>query len=314
MARSSLSSELADIKVSIIVMAYQHERYIASAIIGAISQTYSNLEIIISDDHSQDGTYDEAKKVVEANPCGHAIVLKRNDENMGFVKHFNHLLQISTGELVVYAPGDDISKPERVATIVDEYRKIRGERVLFYSSAISIDSNGVIDKVLTTDFSWRDSKKMAVSSDLYIGATGAFSRSLINAFPPIQVVGCYEDLVWGFRAYLCGKLIRIDKELIYYRLGGMSFLPECNNDKNMLRKKINKLKIIIYRQRLLDVEYYYNSKNDKLFKILEYRIRLEHAIGAVINKNWYSFLRYFLRSPKAALHALQKLYRDNYFF
>ena len=67
-------------KLTIIIPAYNSERYIEKCIFSILKQTYTNLEIIIIDDNSIDNTYDICKKI-EKNDARVKII--RNIENKG---------------------------------------------------------------------------------------------------------------------------------------------------------------------------------------------------------------------------------------
>lgn len=56
--------------VSILINAYNEERYIAAALDSAIGQTYSEIEIIVLDDHSTDRTPDIVKSYAANLPAG----------------------------------------------------------------------------------------------------------------------------------------------------------------------------------------------------------------------------------------------------
>jgi glycosyltransferase involved in cell wall biosynthesis len=300
-------------RVSILLMTYHHERFIGEAIFGVLSQDYDNLEIIISDDCSSDATWEIIKKKVGEYQGNHDVVIHRNEKNLGFVSHFNQILSMATGELLVYAPGDDISKSNRVEKLVRAYVATKEDKVLLYSSAICIDDAGQELGVAQTDFSWRNKKKMAVSSDLYIGATGAFSRSLIESFPPIEVEGCYEDLVWGHRAYLCGELIHVPERLIYYRKGGLSEILEGDLSTKKAQLKLNRVQKSVLRQRILDVRYFYKSDDLDILKYLEYRLRMEEAKTNILKGELKLIFWKGLLSPLAVFHAYHRLYKSKYF-
>ncbi|WP_430450406.1 hypothetical protein [Rhodophyticola sp.] len=57
----------------------------------------------------------------------------------------------------------------------------------------------------------------ARSNTLYIGATGAIHRNLIDKFSEIELKHSYEDLVLGFRAALLGKTHHVRENLVAYR-------------------------------------------------------------------------------------------------
>ena len=99
--------------VSFILLAYNQERYIHQAIDGALSQAYSPLEIILSDDCSPDRTFAIMQEKASAYVGPHEIVLNRNSQNLGLGRHYSRAMELAHGEIVELAAGDDISLPSR---------------------------------------------------------------------------------------------------------------------------------------------------------------------------------------------------------
>ncbi len=99
--------------ITFILFAYNQECFIRDAIEGALSQTYSPLEIILSDDCSTDSTFLIMKEMVTNYNGQHKIVINQNENNIGLCAHINRCVELSQGELLVGAAGDDVSLPER---------------------------------------------------------------------------------------------------------------------------------------------------------------------------------------------------------
>lgn len=100
--------------VSFCLVAYKEEKYIRDAIKGAFSQDYPNLEIILSDDGSPDRTYEIMQEMASEYKGPHKIILNQNKPNLESRDHYCKVLyELSKGEFVVLADGDDISLPQR---------------------------------------------------------------------------------------------------------------------------------------------------------------------------------------------------------
>lgn len=99
--------------VSIIIPAYNAEKYIARAIDSALQQTYKNIEIIVVDDGSTDNTAKIVKSYSES------IILYRYQRNQGIGAPRNNGIAISKGEYVTFLDADDCYLPEKVEKLVD---------------------------------------------------------------------------------------------------------------------------------------------------------------------------------------------------
>src|SRR5215212_7155005 len=95
--------------VTFALFAYNQERFIAEAVRGALSQTYSPLEIIISDDGSTDRTFEIIEGEVAGYAGPHEIRLNRIEQNIGWGAHINLVMEMVKGKLIVVAAGDDVS-------------------------------------------------------------------------------------------------------------------------------------------------------------------------------------------------------------
>ena len=100
--------------VSVLIPAYNVEKYIGRCLRSVLKQTYQNLEIVVVDDGSTDQTYAVATKYAHAD---HRIVLlqKNNEENIA--KTRNYLLDHCHGKYCVWIDSDDCVKPNYVARL-----------------------------------------------------------------------------------------------------------------------------------------------------------------------------------------------------
>lgn len=94
--------------VSVIMPAYNAEKYIAAAIDSILAQSYGDFELIVINDCSKDRTeeivlsYDDPR-----------IVYLKNEENLGVAATLNKGLAVAKGEYIARMDADDISLPKR---------------------------------------------------------------------------------------------------------------------------------------------------------------------------------------------------------
>src|SRR5260370_29744892 len=121
------------VKVTLFLYAFNQEAYIEEACRAALAQTYSPLEIMFSDDCSSDKTFTIMSEIASHYSGPHTVLLNRNETNLGLIGHVNKSFELSSGELIVAAAGDDISLPDRVSEIVDAYERSGRSALLFHS-------------------------------------------------------------------------------------------------------------------------------------------------------------------------------------
>ncbi|MFO7698185.1 MAG: glycosyltransferase [Anaerolineae bacterium] len=94
-------------RVSVIVPAYNHAPYVRECIDSALSQTYPDVEVVVVDDGSTDGTYEILQTY------GDRITLIRQ-ENAGTQAARNTAIRASTGEFLALLDSDDMWLPEKL--------------------------------------------------------------------------------------------------------------------------------------------------------------------------------------------------------
>ena len=82
--------------ISYVVTTYNIEKYVEESVKCAFAQTYSPLEIVLSDDCSTDQTFEIMKRMADEYQGPHKIVLNRNVKNMGITKHMNKAYACNT--------------------------------------------------------------------------------------------------------------------------------------------------------------------------------------------------------------------------
>lgn len=204
---------------SMVLLTYNQEAFVADAVRGALGQQCPPIEIVISDDCSDDATFKIIQEIVGQYRGPHKVVLNCNLKNLGLVRHIDRIHEISSGDVIIVAAGDDVSLPARCQTIIRCFE--REHPLLVCSDAKVIDQNGAASTPTyrsATFYKTTDIKNVAHSHSLYLGATGAWHRDLYSKYGPIEE-GAYEDLVMGFRAALEGRVAVLKEELVIYKLG-----------------------------------------------------------------------------------------------
>lgn len=98
-------------KISVVMPAYNAEKYVSEAITSIISQTFTDFEFIIINDSSADST----KQIIESfsDP---RIKLINNERNQGVAQSLNIGISAAKGKYIARMDADDISLPERLQT------------------------------------------------------------------------------------------------------------------------------------------------------------------------------------------------------
>lgn len=107
-------------KISVVIPTYNQAQFIETTIRSVLQQTYTNLEIVVADDASTDGTAEIIRR--------YAAIDKRikplfATQNMGIARNFNRAFDACTGKYVAFLGGDDIMLPEKLEIQIEFLEK-----------------------------------------------------------------------------------------------------------------------------------------------------------------------------------------------
>lgn len=227
--------------VTYALFTYNQEEYVSQAIQSALNQSYTPLEIVISDDCSTDSTFEIIKKETKNYTGPHKLIVIKNKSNLGVTSHINNIFNLASGDLIIAAAGDDISVPTRAEQLAKKWIDNGGGTAALYSPWIPIDRLGKkcgpphsnhanIKRFFTED------KGKHQYHGLIQGACAAWSRDLITNFGNLLPGGLCEDLELSYRAAFFGKILSIDEPLVLYRISENSI--SNFNKKSNTRKAI----------------------------------------------------------------------------
>jgi|SRR5665213_318765 len=203
--------------VTFALLAYKQEKFIREAVEGAFAQTYSPLEIILSDDCSPDQTFEIMQEMAASYRGPHTIHVNRAPANRGLSAQIDAAVRLAKGEWIVVAAGDDISLPNRV----DEHIAIANAHPDAYSSFLAPlpfggSANNRVPLVVNQVI--RFPKSLKVYGGGVLGATHAFKSAVWNTFGDLGFGIISEDWVIPFRSSLLGSVVWSDRPGVRYRV------------------------------------------------------------------------------------------------
>lgn len=211
--------------VTFALFAYNQENYIREAVEGAFSQTYSPLEIILSDDCSSDGTFKIMKEMARGYQGPHLVKVRRGERNLGVAGHFDDLMRLASGDFFVAAAGDDVSDPARTTDsllLINNHEDIGFVEVKCKNfSGDYVPRSQCLEPIQLDPSRHRLFSIQDVLSGNVTGYTGAgrtYRRDAYIRFPPL-IEGCpAEDTPALFRCLYGGSGALIDRQLVARRI------------------------------------------------------------------------------------------------
>jgi glycosyltransferase involved in cell wall biosynthesis len=99
-------------EVSVLMTAYNREKFILESIESVIQSTFKNLELIIVDDGSKDKTVELVKQSIQKDS---RILLYQNENNLGDYPNRNQAASYAKGKYILYVDSDDQIQPDAIA-------------------------------------------------------------------------------------------------------------------------------------------------------------------------------------------------------
>ena len=274
--------------VTIIIPAFSHEQYVEQALLSAIRQDYENLEIIVIDDGSTDGTAAVIEDVL-ARSCNHRDVKFIRQPNQGLSRTLNKGLEMAGGEFVHILASDDAYLPAKTSVCVNRLSALPESVGAIYCDGYVVDEDNnklmKFSERFPRPFSSNTHKELLVGN--WIPAMGLFYRK-----KALLAAGGYDESIqvedWELLLRLTRsfRVLSIPDLLFLYR----SHASNYSND----------------RVRMLSQQDAIAKKYDELRCFIGFieSIRGRSIAGAVRN---LSFLNCEL-TARAILRHLRKLY------
>jgi glycosyltransferase involved in cell wall biosynthesis len=228
--------------VSIVLGAYNGEKYLKEQIDSILRQTYKNIELIIADDCSTDNTQAILREFADKYENVHIYF---NETNLGLVRNFEKAVKYAQGEYIAFADQDDIWLPEKIQRLVDNI----GDNMLIYSDSAYIDAKGNLMGKKISDYRHLISEKnlytLDIESGLWVAAHSmVFRRELLDLALPFPFSPYLNHDGWmAYIAMLKGMIKFIPEVLVLYRQHGYNLVGGLGCRKMLKNKKPVETKI-----------------------------------------------------------------------
>ena len=109
--------------VTVLMPAYNAEKFIRDSIDSVLSQTYSDFELLIIND----GSTDKTEEIILSYK-DHRIVYVKNEVNLKLIKTLNKGIDLAKGKFIARIDSDDVINPDRIEYTYDVYCNCKSER------------------------------------------------------------------------------------------------------------------------------------------------------------------------------------------
>ncbi len=199
-------------KVSVIIPAFNTERYLAEAIRSVLDQSYGDYEIIVVDDGSSDGTLDVARSF---EPRIKALT----KSNGGPASARNLAIRNSQGDYIAFLDSDDLWAPDKLEEQV-AYLDKNPAAGLVYGEALMFTGDGA-DRIIgeKIGYTFNPSFRSLLFGDYIPNSTVVFRRACVDKVGLLNetlIEG--EDYEYWMRVAKHFAMAGIPRHLAYYRI------------------------------------------------------------------------------------------------
>jgi glycosyltransferase involved in cell wall biosynthesis len=185
-------------KVSVVLCGYNQGEYLRDAVASALSQTHRNLELIVVDNGSTDGSQ-ELLQAYQADP---RVRLLLHDSNGAITKRLNEAIALASGQYVSILYADDFYLPQKLERQLQEFSKLSPEYGVVYSPCYR-------DNVVTGR-RWTG-KSLKASGSILKEMFVRQDEGFINPISPLVRRECFID-------YPFHEDLFVEGESIYWRI------------------------------------------------------------------------------------------------
>ena len=239
--------------MSILIPAYNSERWIAETIRSALAQTWQRLEVIVVDDGSSDRTAAVAREFTSE---GVRVV---NQPNQGASAARNKAFSVSQGDYIQWLDADDLLAPDKIALQMRVVEEGGDDRTLLSSAWAHFMYRPSGATFIPTSL-WHDLDPLEwltrkLSQNLFMQpATWLTSRKLAEAAGPWDTrISLDDDGEYFCRVIMAAERTRfVPESKVYYRRSGFGSLSNVGRTNKKLESQFLSMQLHIRYLRLLE--------------------------------------------------------------
>jgi glycosyltransferase involved in cell wall biosynthesis len=224
-------------KVSVIMLAYNHGRFIEQAILGVIEQDCGfEFELLIGDDCSNDDTWEKCTAFQRRYPS--RIRLVRSDLNVGMHNNFFRLLSRARGQFIALCEGDDFwISPKKLRVQVDYLEENTDCAFVFHNALVGPDCSPHNTHLFNSVAPRTSDIHSLIEKDWFVPTASIVYRSAhLSPFPVETVTFPSGDLALQILLAANGKPHYFDEPMSVYRQDANSVTSRFKRSPESLLK------------------------------------------------------------------------------
>lgn len=282
-------------KVSLIVPAFNIEKYIVRCLNSVVDQTYQNLEIIVVNDGSTDQTLSKINDFAKKD----ARIKIINQKNQGLSEARNNGIKKATGKYIALIDGDDEIAPDFIKKLYFALTKTDSDIAVCGYRIISKHAQRSFSPISNQTTGPNAAVRLLTKQQNYdvIVCNKLYKRELFKYinYPPRQI---HEDNLTTYKLYATAKYVcSIDDPLYYYHKHPGSITTTTNKEQSLSVGQQAASEAIEYFSSLSNLD----PQTQKIIKYFRALTRLQQAANVALLLSQFAFLDHALRHEISAL-------------
>ena len=212
-------------KIDVLLATYNGEKYLRQQLDSILNQSYKNINLIISDDCSKDGTREILKEYEQKD---NRIIVYFQEKNLGYVKNFEFLLRKVENDIYMLSDQDDVWLLDKIEKTYNKMKETDADLVFTDLEVVNEKLETMYSSynnymLLTRKIKkYKDDCRMQYLYNCITGCTLLSKKKFLSAILPIPTDSKYviHDSWIGLIVSLHGKVEYIDEKTIKYRQHG----------------------------------------------------------------------------------------------
>lgn len=248
--------------VSVAIATYNGSKYLQQQMDSILGQTYKNIEIVISDDASTDGT---GKIIASYAEKFSRVRFSINEKNIGFMKNFENALLKCSGEFIALCDQDDVWEAHKIERLLDAI----GDCDIAASDLSVIDGRGHEIAPSLTKYqglfvpSMEEQYRIVIFRNCFTGCAMLARRDIIMKSLPIPPKAMVHDWWFAVNAAAHNGVRYVDEPLVRYRQHGRNAIGA--KDRRVVRIESLKKMFSVKRRELMKKRFYDYSERIRTY-------------------------------------------------
>lgn len=209
--------------ISVIVVSYNHARYIRENLDSIKAQTYPNIELIVADDASKDNSVEVFEQWLQEFD----LPAKKNfhTKNTGLATMLNECTELIRGDYVKFIAADDYLHPESIEKCVSKLEELGKEYGMVFTDTFAIDANSNVTADIANYSVLGNVPKEQFRTEL-IKSNRIAALTVLMRTDALKNTGLYDSKFLAEDYYRWLKINEkyyigyVDEKLAYYRIHG----------------------------------------------------------------------------------------------